>query len=119
MPETEPVPAPTTSRTVSTTPRRTCARKRRTSKSERRTTSRTRSTASRRRWRGSDLVKDLASIQAILDGVKFSLFPDWQLHLRDDGGRPYLQVHNPNGKDATTGDEMPWSGRKWMLSHHM
>ena len=59
------------------------------------------------------------TLQEIRDIVGLCSFDDWNILVRMDGNRPYLQVHTPNGKDAETGLPMEWTGRKWMLSPHM
>lgn len=57
-----------------------------------------------------------AQIQEIVGRCKF---PNWQILVKRDGNRLYLQVSDPNGIDIATGGPMPWTGRKWMLSPHM
>jgi len=44
---------------------------------------------------------------------------DWEVRVRKDGDRDYLQVfgHGPDPKDGMK--DAQWSGRKWMLSPHM
>lgn len=46
-------------------------------------------------------------------------FGDWELVVRVDGTRSYLQVLAPEGTCNVTGLKMAWSGRKWFLSPHM
>lgn len=43
----------------------------------------------------------------------------WEIIVRLDDKRPYLQVSVPDGKCNVTGEPLPWRGRKWMLSYHM
>jgi len=43
----------------------------------------------------------------------------WNLEVKTDGSRSYLQVHVPYGRDSETGLPIDWTGRKWMLSPHM
>jgi hypothetical protein len=59
------------------------------------------------------------TVQEIRAIVAECSFEDWQIEVRMDGTRPFLQVHVLNGKDAETGLPMEWTGRKWMLSPHM
>lgn len=61
----------------------------------------------------------MLNIEQIKDLVSRCTFEDWNLEVRMDGDRPYLQVHVLNGKDADTGERLEWTGRKWQLSHHM
>ena len=51
--------------------------------------------------------------------VSLCSFEDWQLDVKQDGSRLYLQVHVLNGKDSETGRTIEWTGRKWMLSPFM
>ena len=44
---------------------------------------------------------------------------NWDLLLRYDDKRPYLQVEDKHGVDNFTGGPLPWRGRKWLLSPHM
>ena len=59
------------------------------------------------------------TVQEIRAIVAECRFEDWDIEVRMDGTRPYLQVHVANGRDAETGLPMEWTGRKWMLSPHM
>lgn len=59
------------------------------------------------------------SISEIRDIVSRCSFEDWLLEVKQDGTRPYLQVHCINGRDADTGLPIEWTGRKWLLSPHM
>lgn len=59
------------------------------------------------------------TVQEIREIVGLCSFEDWNIVVRMDGSRPYLQIHAPNGRDADTGLPMPWTSRKWMLSPHM
>jgi len=43
----------------------------------------------------------------------------WDILVRYDGDRPYLQIEDKNGIDNLTGLPLPWRGRKWLLSPHM
>jgi len=43
----------------------------------------------------------------------------WDILLRYDGKRPYLQVEDKHGVDNFGGEPLPWRGRKWLLSPHM
>lgn len=59
------------------------------------------------------------TVQEMRDIVAECRFEDWNIVVRMDGNRAYLQIHVLNGKDAETGLPMEWTGRKWMLSPHM
>lgn len=61
----------------------------------------------------------MLSIEKIKELVSQCTFEDWNLEVKMDGDRPYLQIHVLNGKDADTGDRLEWTGRKWLLSYHM
>ena len=61
----------------------------------------------------------MLTVEQIRELVSRCTFEDWQIEVRMDGNRPYLQVHVLNGKDSETGLPMEWTGRKWMLSPHM
>lgn len=55
-------------------------------------------------------------IKAIVDEIQYL---DWQIKVRMDGKRPYLQVfgHGPDPNDNMK--DARWSSRKWWLSPHM
>ena len=55
-------------------------------------------------------------IGEIIDRIEYL---DWEIRLRSDGPRPYLQIfgHGPNPKNNM--EEEDWSGRKWFISPHM
>ncbi len=55
-------------------------------------------------------------IGEIIDRIEYL---DWEIRLRSDGPRPYLQIfgHGPNPKNDMI--EEDWSGRKWFISPHM
>lgn len=57
-----------------------------------------------------------AEIAEIVSNVAYL---DWEIKLRWDRDRPYIQVHGhgPDPKDGMR--DAQWSGRKWMLSPHM
>ena len=57
-----------------------------------------------------------AEIAEIVSNVAYL---DWEIKLRYDRDRPYIQVHGhgPDPKDGMR--DAQWSGRKWMLSPHM
>lgn len=59
------------------------------------------------------------SISEIREIVNLCSFEDWLLEVKQDGTRPYLQIHCINGRDADTGLPIEWTGRKWLLSPHM
>lgn len=59
------------------------------------------------------------SIQAIVDQVRCSLMPRWQLRLRSDCFSRFLQVEDVDARCALTGEPTTWRGRKWLLSLHM
>lgn len=59
------------------------------------------------------------SISEIREIVNLCSFEDWLLEVKQDGTRPYLQVHCINGRDADTGLPTEWTGRKWLLSPYM
>lgn len=61
----------------------------------------------------------MLSLDRIKELVSQCTFEDWEINVRMDGDRPYLQVHVINGKDADTGEHLEWTGRKWLLSYHM
>ena len=63
--------------------------------------------------------KTLYDFTRILDLIEFKMFPTWELRLRIDNTRLYLQVQDPSGICNVTGKKMPWSGRKWFLSPYM
>ena len=55
-------------------------------------------------------------IKEIVANIKYL---DWELRVRMDGERPYLQVFG-NGPNPDNNMEVEqWSGRKWFLSPHM
>lgn len=56
--------------------------------------------------------------QAIISNISLP-FPTWTLNLEHDGERLFMQVEDKCGIDNFTGEELPWKGRKWMLSPHM
>lgn len=51
--------------------------------------------------------------------IYFVKYLDWEIKVRSDGSRLYLQVfgHGPDPKQNMEDSE--WSGRKWFLSPHM
>ena len=55
-------------------------------------------------------------IKAIIDRIEYL---DWEIRVRMDGERPYVQVfgHGPNPKNNM--EEEDWSSRKWFISPHM
>lgn len=61
----------------------------------------------------------MLSLEQIKELVANCAFEDWDINVRMDGDRPYLQIHVKNGKDAATGSVLEWTGRKWLLSYHM
>lgn len=63
-------------------------------------------------------MKTFDDIANILSLVKYDE-PGWEIRLRKDGFRPYLQVYCTSGICNVTGNRLEWSGRKWMLSYHM
>ena len=47
------------------------------------------------------------------------VYKDWSFRIEKDGiGLWFMQVQ-VKGPDATTGDAIEWSGRKWRMSMHM
>lgn len=54
-------------------------------------------------------------IQEILSNITYL---DWNIDLKNDGDRLYLQIRAVS-PDVVTGVPAQWTGRKWMLSHHM
>lgn len=60
--------------------------------------------------------KSFEEIKAIIDRIEYL---DWEIRLRLDGTRIYLQIfgHGPNPKNDMI--EEDWSGRKWFVSPHM
>lgn len=54
-------------------------------------------------------------IREIVGQIKYL---DWEIMVRMDGDRPYLQVKG-NGPNPDTGTVDEWTGRKWFLSPHM
>ena len=57
----------------------------------------------------------LNEIREIVGKCKFD---NWDIQVREDGTRPYLQIH-VMGTDNMTGLPLEWTGRKWMLSPFM
>lgn len=56
-------------------------------------------------------------VEAILSQVAY---PGLEFQTLSEGpGRVFLRVHNPEGIDNVTSEDMPWSGRWWRLSEHM
>lgn len=51
--------------------------------------------------------------------VSLVKFDPWNITVRFDDKRPYLQVHDHNARCNVTGAFAPWSGRKWFLSLHI
>ncbi len=54
-------------------------------------------------------------MRAILSEVSFN---DWQIVIKEDGDRPYMQVCF-SAPDMVTGEAEKQSGRKWLLSPYM
>lgn len=52
------------------------------------------------------------------DLISFIKYKDWDIVLRYDEKRPYLQIQF-DGKDSFTGEDARQYCRKWMLSEHM
>ena len=46
-------------------------------------------------------------------------YQHWDIEVKLDGNRPYLQIHVKEGLDNMTGLPLEWTGRKWFLSYHM
>ncbi len=48
-------------------------------------------------------------------------YKNWQISVHEfkASNRLYLQVHDNQATDNTTGLDYRWSGRKWALSEHM
>lgn len=59
---------------------------------------------------------DNARIERIVAECRFD---PWNIVVRYDDKRPYLQVRCSDGVCNVTGERLSWSGRKWMLSPHM
>ena len=59
--------------------------------------------------------KELFEIEALLDNVEYK---DWDIVLRMDGDRPYLQIQF-DAPDSFTGVVERQYCRKWMLSYYM
>ena len=57
----------------------------------------------------------LSDLQGHVDDCKFN---DWRFLVRDDNGRPYLQIEF-DAPCAVTKKVEPQRGRKWFLSPHM
>ena len=52
-------------------------------------------------------------MQALVASITYK--PGWELKLKHDGSRPYLQVHVANGIDSLTGEPVAWvSGKRWL-----
>ena len=49
----------------------------------------------------------MLTIEQIKELVSHCKFEDWDINVRMDGDRPYLQIHVLNGKDADTGERVP------------
>ena len=46
-------------------------------------------------------------------------YPGLEWQTITEGWHVHLRVHNPEGIDNVTSEDMPWSGRWWRLSEHM
>ncbi len=59
------------------------------------------------------------TVEQIREIVGEIQYLDWELRVRMDGDRPYLQVygHGPDPNDEMR--DAPWSSRKWFISPHM
>jgi hypothetical protein len=59
------------------------------------------------------------SEKEIRDIVSKISYLDWDIRLKHDGDRPYIQIygHGPDPKDGMR--DAQWSGRKWFVSPHM
>ena len=57
-----------------------------------------------------------SEIREIVSNISYL---DWEIRLKHDGDRPYVQVygHGPDPKDGMK--DAQWSGRKWFISPHM
>jgi hypothetical protein len=66
---------------------------------------------------GKQLAREsrIDEIRALVSEVSYL---DWDIMVRMDGERPYLQVRG-NGPCPETGEIDEWTGRKWFLSPHM
>jgi len=60
----------------------------------------------------------VAEMKEILSNIKYNE-EGWEIVLRMDENRPYLQIRCDTGVCNVTGEAFPWSGRKWFLSPHM
>ena len=60
----------------------------------------------------------MLSTETILQTLDDITFRDWNINLRYDVGRPYLQVSFME-EDIETGEISQQRGRKWFLSFHM
>ena len=59
-----------------------------------------------------------ADMQVIVANIKYDE-PGWEIRLKLDDNRPYLQVYCTSGICNVTGSRIEWSACKWMLSPHM
>lgn len=66
-------------------------------------------------------MQTIDSIRAIVNQVRCALVPNWRVALCYQPGQAvwYLQVEATDQVDAVTGQQMEWTGRKWLLSLHM
>jgi hypothetical protein len=55
----------------------------------------------------------------VTQDITIPMFPTWQVQVKMYWDRPYLVIHEPEGKCNVTGEPLSWNSRKWMLSHHM
>jgi len=57
--------------------------------------------------------------KALREIVSNVSYLDWEIRLRHDGDRPYIQIfgHGPDPKAGMM--DAHWSGRKWFISPHM
>jgi hypothetical protein len=61
----------------------------------------------------------MLKIKEIRDIINDIQYLDWEIKLRFDGDRPYLQVfgHGPNPQNNMKNEA--WCGRKWFVSYFM
>lgn len=58
----------------------------------------------------------LTHVRSLMENVAY---PGLEFELMQSRDGSFLRVHNPEGIDNVTSEDMPWSGRWWRLSEHM
>lgn len=60
---------------------------------------------------------DLQRVDRVLGATTLPF--GWTLRAAYDGGAVVVQVRCAEGTDNVTGEQLEWTGRKWLLSRHM